>query len=154
MDELNACLGILVSNIPDDRVDVIREIRNIQSLLFHVGAALSTTPGSPLIPSIGKLREADIRALERAIDRMDECVPVLRGFILPGGHPCAAFAHLARTVCRRAERRVTELVKEEEGKGGAGTVLIYLNRLSDYLFVLARHLNHMMDVQDTPWEKG
>jgi cob(I)alamin adenosyltransferase len=153
VDELNASLGMLVASIPEDRAEVVREIQNIQSSLFHVGTMLSTTPRSPLLPSIGKLREEDIHALERAIDRMDACVPALTGFILPGGHPCAAFAHFSRTVCRRAERRMTALVKEEKEEVGARTILIYLNRLSDYLFVLARHLSLMMGVPDIPWEK-
>jgi cob(I)alamin adenosyltransferase len=154
VDELSACLGILASTIPEGQeIEVMREIRKIQSSLLHAGARLSMTPGAPLLSSVGNLGEEDIRWLEQTIDRMDGSLPPLTGFILPGGHPCAAFAHLARTVCRRAERRVAALVKEKGEEGGARTILTYLNRLSDYLFLLARCLNMVAGFSDIPWEK-
>jgi cob(I)alamin adenosyltransferase len=153
VDELNASLGILATKIPDSGTEIQKEIQGIQSALFYAGATLATTPGSPLLSTLRKIREDDIRTLERAIDRMDEGLDPLTGFILPGGHPCAAFAHLSRTVCRRAERRVSDLLREDSGEGGTGAVLAYLNRLSDYLFTLARHLNRMMGFEDVPWVK-
>jgi len=151
VDELNACLGLLVSNLPAKETGLIREIREIQSILFDVGALLSSSAGSPLLRSLRHIREEDIRALERNIDQMEEGLPPLTGFILPGGHPCSSLAHVSRAVCRRAERRAAALAGE--GKEDVGSVLVYLNRLSDYLFVLARHLNRVMGVPDIPWKR-
>ena len=153
MDELNACLGLLVSNLPPHEEEMIREVRGIQSFLFHIGARVSGSAGSPRLQSLRQIREEDIEALERSIDRMEERLRPLKGFILPGGHPGAATAHVCRAVCRRAERRVAALLREGDEKGGPDTVLVYLNRLSDYLFVLARYVNQVMGVADSPWEK-
>jgi len=151
VDELNACMGMLVSSVAEEAGEIIRELRDIQSRLFYVGAGLAAAPGSPLLSSIGKLGEKDIRTLEESMDRMERELPSQSGFILPGGHPSAAVAHLARTVCRRVERRVWALIKEEGEEGGLREALIYLNRLSDYLFLLARYLNRMMGVPEIPW---
>jgi cob(I)alamin adenosyltransferase len=94
--------------------------------------------------------------LEQIIDQLDAQLPALSGFILPGGHPTAAWAHICRTVCRRAERHVTRLSDEyDEGKAAQQfqLALVYLNRLSDYLFVLARYCNHIQGVSDTLWKQ-
>lgn len=152
MDELNAFLGLLVSNLPEKEADLTREIREIQSILFDVGALLSSSAGSPLLQSLTHIGEKDITALERAIDRLEERLSPLAGFILPGGRLCAALAHVSRAVCRRAERHVAPLAVA--GKQEVGPVLVYLNRLSDYLFVLARHLNQVMGGSDIPWKKS
>lgn len=148
VDELNASLGLLVSSLREEEKELAQEVEQIQSALFDVGAMLSSSTESLLFRSLRHIREEDIKALERNIDRMDEQLPPLTGFILPGGHPCSALSHVARAVCRRAERRIAILVRE--GNKEIGPVLIYLNRLSDYLFVLARHLNRVKGVSDIP----
>jgi cob(I)alamin adenosyltransferase len=153
VDELGAYLGLLISFLTVDEGELIPEIQEIQSMLFHIGARLSSSATSPLLQSLRQIREDDVGALERNIDRIQERLPDLTGFILPGGHLSAAVAHVSRAVCRRAERRVATLADEMRGTGGSETMLIYLNRLSDYLFVLARYLNQMMGVSDTPWKK-
>ncbi|GBC61604.1 ATP:cob(I)alamin adenosyltransferase [Desulfonema ishimotonii] len=147
IDELNSVLGAITAAMPETMSGLVREIRDIQSDLLAVGALLATTPDSA---SIGKLEKFDAekpRALEAAIDRMDAELPPLKAFILPGGHMTAAWAHIARTVCRRAERRIISLTPPEHLR----EALVYINRLSDYLFVLARYCNHLAGVADVPW---
>jgi cob(I)alamin adenosyltransferase len=153
VDELNAFVGLAAANLPEGHDEILMQIHGVQSALFHIGARLSTTPGSPLRTSLEEIGEKDVHALEQAIDQMEEALSALLGFILPGGHPCAAIIHAARTVCRRAERRVVKLYTPEKGEEGASNILAYLNRLSDYLFVLARYCNHVTGVADIPWEK-
>jgi cob(I)alamin adenosyltransferase len=148
LDELNSVLGVLAAGLPDPDGPQAGQIRRIQGDLLTLGARLADTAGE-FAP--GKL---DPRFLETAMDRLDEGLPDLTAFILPGGHPAGAWAHLARTVCRRAERRVVTLAAglEEEGQPGLPPeVQVYLNRLSDYLFVLARRLNHDLGAGDVPW---
>lgn len=146
VDELNAVLGLVVANCPD--CAEIALLRGIQNDLFDVGADLCV----PLPEGEDKgLRvvAAQYERLERAIDRLNEKLDPLRSFILPGGAPAAAWLHLARTVCRRAERAVVTLMHTERVNTHA---LIYLNRLSDFLFVLARVANNdgKNDVQWVP----
>jgi cob(I)alamin adenosyltransferase len=156
MDELNSVLGGLAAVLADEESRSRAEIRQIQSDLLHVGAWLATTPGSPSMAELAEITGEHCRTLEKAIDRMVGAMPTLKGFILPGGHISAAWAHVARTVCRRAERRVVRLYEESIESGGQGQlrgVLTYLNRLSDYLFVLARYCNMHHGVHDIEWEK-
>jgi cob(I)alamin adenosyltransferase len=156
VDELNSVLGALVAALPQDQLQLIAEIQRIQSELLHVGAWLSTTPDSPSSAVLEKITDSQSKALEAAIDRMESELPQLKGFILPGGHTSATWSHVARTVCRRAERRVVRLVAlSEESKAASQLdgVLVYLNRLSDYLFVLARHCNRVLGVPEILWRK-
>lgn len=156
MDELNAVLGALGAALADEDPKVAREIQEIQSTLFHVGACLMTSPGSPLTDSVKGVEEEQIRGLETAIDRMDALLPPLTGFVLPAGHSAATWAHIARTVCRRAERHAVSLlgeVKQEEGSAAHRNLLVYMNRLSDYLFVLSRYCNRIMGAQEILWKK-
>jgi cob(I)alamin adenosyltransferase len=153
LDELNSVLGALsaaVTGLPAAQA----ELSGIQSDLFHLGAWLATTPEAPATATLAPIDPQRSGRLESAIDRMDAELPPLKGFILPGGHPSAAWAHVARTVCRRAERRVVGLAAEG-GPPEAGEqvqrAIVYLNRLSDYLFVLARHLNRTQGVDDVRW---
>jgi cob(I)alamin adenosyltransferase len=155
VDELNAVLGALGASLMEEDPNVAREIQEIQSELFRVGACLATTPGSPLADSLKPIGDSRIKSLEAAIDRMDALLPPLTGFFLPSGHPTAAWAHMARTVCRRAERRAVSLLGEgthEKGLAACASVLVYLNRLSDYLFMLSRYCNRIMGVKEIPWE--
>lgn len=156
VDELNSVLGALASSL-DMR---LREIRNgiliIQTNLFSLGAWLAVTPESPAASGLPPLSPEMVSALEAAIDLMDATLPPLKSFILPGGHPCACWAHVARTVCRRCERRVTALMDAGSTPRRRDTFSVlnqYLNRLSDYLFVLARFLNHHHGVSDIPWSR-
>jgi cob(I)alamin adenosyltransferase len=111
---------------------------------------LATPQDSPYSKNIGRIEEEDVSGLERLIDRFDEELEPLRQFILPGGHPAAAALHLARTIVRRAEREVVSLARKERVNP---TAAIYLNRLSDLLFVLARAVNGRAGIEDTLWRK-
>ena len=146
VDELNACLGaVRAAGVDADTASVIEQL---QKDLFAVGARLAD-PSSRIAARVEKilLADADVARLEQTIDRLEEELPPLRRFILPGGSPAGALLHVARTVCRRAERRVIGL--------GAGAVdphvIVYLNRLSDLLFVMARAVNHRAGVPETEW---
>ena len=146
VDELNACLGAARAAGVD--ADVAAVLEGIQRELFAVGARLAD-PASRISGRVTKaaVGEAQVRALEETIDRLETELPPLRRFILPGGTPAGALLHLARTICRRAERRVVGL-----GSGAVDTdVVIYLNRLSDALFVIARAVNHRAAVPETEW---
>jgi cob(I)alamin adenosyltransferase len=154
VDELNCVLGALAAHLPTDRPELIDKIQEIQSDLMHVGALLASTSDSKVAASAKKTISKRTKAVTEATDRIDEDLPALKRFILPGGHASAAWAHMARSVCRRAERRVVSLL----GGGGKGTqglqvALVYLNRLSDYLFSFARHCNQVSGVEDIQWRK-
>jgi cob(I)alamin adenosyltransferase len=148
LDQLSATLGLLVVSLaPGEMAD---ELRQAQNDLFDLGAELATPPGSRLqykLPRV--IDEHDWRRLERLLDEYDAQVPPLRTFVLPGGHETAARAHLARTTCRTAERAVVRLAHTEEVRAD---VLTYLNRLSDFLFVCARLLNHQAGVDEVTWQ--
>ena len=155
VDELNSILGILASTLPEDLLEFNVELRAFQSDLLHIGAWLATTPDSPFSGELLEIGDEQITRLEEAIDRMEEDLPTLRSFIIPGGHQSAAYAHMARTVCRRTERHVVKLMVKghERNAESLRGVIVFLNRLSDYLFVFARYCNLMMGVPDTLWKK-
>lgn len=156
VDELNAVLGALGACLREEDPNVAREIQEIQSTLFHVCACLVTSQESPLADSLKPIGEAQIKSLEAAIDRMDAVLPPLTGFILPAGHSAATWAHIARTVCRRAERNAVRLLGEtaaQDRSEASQRILVYMNRLSDYLFVVSRYCNRIMGVQETLWKK-
>ena len=156
VDELTAVLGMLTAVLPADQSEIIEKIRQVQSDLFHICTWLATTPESSDTRSLAEITENKVQFLESAIDRMEKALSPLKGFVLPGGHQASAVAQLARTVCRRAERRVVHLLKQYDDRllpGSFKTSQVYLNRLSDYLFVLARYCNHIHGVKDIFWEK-
>ena len=146
IDELNASIGFVRSQIQDTEIDPI--LHRIQNELFDIGADLATLDAHPKAAS---LRIAPILTpeLEREIDRFEDQLPPLTNFILPGGSTGGAAIHLARTICRRAERCVVTLAKAEKINR---EILIYLNRLSDLLFVLARLVNHRLGESEPLWE--
>lgn len=156
VDELNAHLGLIraglarAAELPEsDRVRWISSLGRIQSWLFDAGSLLAT-------PDAGRAKVAGppadaVAELERAIDAMEEELPALRSFILPGGHTLGAQVHVARTVARRAERRVVALHRREPVPPA---LLTFLNRLSDYLFVLARAVNRSLGAAEEPWRPG
>ncbi len=146
VDELNAALGLALATGLD--VDLSTLLTDIQRDLFAVGARLAD-PRVRIADRVEKteLAEADVRRLEEAIDRYDAEVPPLRRFLLPGGAPGAAALHLARTVCRRAERSIVALGAESVST----TLLQYVNRLSDLLFALARVVNYRREIPEREW---
>lgn len=146
VDELNSWMGLL----RDQPVNEVRKdlIISIQDRLFTIGSILATEPGNTKV-KIPSLHADDIKQLETAIDEMDSKLPPMKSFILPGGHQSVSFCHLARTVCRRSERLVIALHNQEP----VDTLVIqYLNRLSDYLFVLARKNGQEIGIEDVPWK--
>ena len=146
VDELNSYLGLLRDqDVNQNRKDILVEI---QDRLFTIGSILATEPGNTKV-KIPALAESDIIYLEAAMDKMDEALPPMRFFVLPGGHPSVSFGHVARTVCRRAERLIIVLHEQEAVEP---LVIKYLNRLSDYLFVLCRMMAHELKIEETPWK--
>lgn len=125
-------------------------LREIQDRLFTVGSSLACDPEKEPKLKIPDLREGDVHLLERVMDEMNALMPPMTSFILPGGHPAVSSLHIARCVCRRAERGVVLL--QEQGEFVEPLVLQYLNRLSDYLFVLARFTAHQWGIPEVPWK--
>lgn len=148
VDELNAALGWALASLSNE--EVRSRIQSVQPDLFTLGAHLATPPTREgrRRPDLPSLDEGRIAELEAWIDQAEEPLPPLRSFILPGGSPGGAALHLARTICRRAERRVVALAAEESVPE---EILVYLNRLSDLLFVLARLENHAAGAAERPW---
>ncbi len=156
MDELNSIIGALVASLGPEHSKPAEELQQIQADLFTISAFLATTPDSPSMDTIVGIGPEHIEFLEKSIDRMVEALPELKGFILPGGHPTAAWAHVARTVCRRAERRIIRFLDASfkmQAPDSYQRALIYINRLSDYLFVVARYCNYLFDAPEKLWEK-
>ncbi len=157
VDELSSFLGVLKAALDKrEHKKILAELASIQSDLFCIGARLASYPynaSDSMVPSLDPDR---IRTLEQAIDNLQSTLEPIGGFILPGGHPTAAWAHVCRTVCRRAERRVVELAGSFKnvpaGKDDLGPIVKYLNRLSDYLFMLARYCNVVHRHRDVIWE--
>ncbi len=149
VDELNAFLGVARTHAGDAQLGAVLE--RLQSELFTLGAELATPDPSHAPKNVPVIRDAHVEALEREIDAFDAELEPLRSFILPSGTPLAAALHVARTVCRRAERSLVSLTAHEPVPVEA---LHYLNRLSDHLFTLARVANRRAGVAETPWVPG
>jgi cob(I)alamin adenosyltransferase len=147
VDELNSFIGLVSDYMPQDAIKGL--LREIQDRLFTLGAALACDPEKELKMSIPDLKESDISLLEQEIDRMSAELPPMKHFILPGGHVAVSTTHIARCVCRRAERICVAM--QEEGMEVNPLVIKYLNRLSDYLFMLARYAAHLLQVAEIPW---
>ena len=148
VDELNSVLGLARTAGVGGSIDEL--VNRIQNELFDLGAQLATPdPAAHNVPLVGARQ---IAALEAAIDLHEQGLKQLKTFILPGGTPAAAWLHLARTICRRAERRAVTLVAQSV-EPVSPEVVVYLNRLSDLLFVLARAVNHADGKGDVPWQK-
>lgn len=146
VDELNSWIGLLRDqSVNQERQD---ELTGIQDRLFTMGSLLATEPGNTKV-KVPALADDDITALEKSMDRMDETLPPMRSFVLPGGHPSVSFGHIARTVCRRAERLAIAL---NESENIDPLIVKYLNRLSDYLFVLTRKMASELNAPETPWK--
>lgn len=145
VDELNSIIGVINDQVTDEHTREI--LKETQDRLFTVGSSLASDPAKSKM-SIPDLKEADVELLEKEMDCMNEALPELKNFILPGGHLAGSFCHVARCTCRRAERLAVHLSDNEEVDP---LVLKYLNRLSDYFFVLARYLGHLNNAEETVW---
>jgi cob(I)alamin adenosyltransferase len=149
VDELNSYIG-LVSDYLTAYPDTISLLREIQDRLFTIGASLACDPDKDTKMRIPDLHAGDITLLEDSIDKMNEVLPEMKSFIIPGGHVAVSTCHVARCVCRRAERLCVGL--QEQQQFIEPLVLQYINRLSDYLFVLARWVGHSFQVAEIPWK--
>jgi cob(I)alamin adenosyltransferase len=145
IDELNAGLGLAAVNADPELATLLRDVQND---LFVIGSHLATPDESPHKAALPPLDDQMVHRLEMQIDTADAALPPLRNFILPGGTEAAARLHLARTICRRAERL---LVKYAQDRPIPAIVITYVNRLSDWLFVQARRANAAVGVADVPW---
>ncbi len=148
VDELNSYIGLCKDLLTDDAGKKI--LLEVQDRLFTIGSSLACDPVKEPKMKIPDLKESDVELLEKEIDRMNEVIPPMKNFILPGGHPTLSHLHIARCVCRRAERCCVRL--EVEGQEVENITIKYLNRLSDYLFVLSRYTGHEMKLEEIPWK--
>lgn len=147
-DELNSYIGLVADYQESDETKKI--LKEIQDRIFTIGSELACDPEKNVKMAVPDLHESDIEALEQEIDRMTAELPVMKNFILPGGHPAVSFTHIARTVCRRAERCVVRL--DQNGGKVPELIIKYLNRLSDYLFTLARYAGKQLNAQEIAWK--
>lgn len=148
VDELNSYIGLIKDHSPKN--EDLSLLHRIQDRLFTIGSILATEPEKKddkrfKIPQIS---DVDIKVLEESMDKMNEELPEMTHFVLPGGHPTVSFCHVGRTICRRAERRITAL--NDEAPVDA-KVLKYINRLSDFLFVLSRFWGQKVNAQEVKW---
>jgi cob(I)alamin adenosyltransferase len=146
VDELNAWIGVL-ADAPENK-ERNAFLKEIQDRLFTIGAELASEPEQNK-KKLPELFESDIVVLEKEMDSYNEVIPTLRAFVLPGGHPLVSFAHVARTVCRRSERQVITLSHNEDVNP---LIIKYLNRLSDYLFVLSRKITQEQNAPEIAWK--
>lgn len=145
VDELNSYVGLIFCQDIGKEYKML--LKEIQDRLFTIGAVLATDPEKSRM-KLPDLHESDIELLEKEMDKMNDALPPLKHFILPGGNTVVAYCHIARCVCRRAERITLQLAANTEVDKN---VLIYLNRLSDFLFMLSRKLNHDANAEENIW---
>ncbi len=148
IDELNSFIGLSYDHI--NVFDLNNALAEVQDRLFTIGSALACDPEKETKLKIPDLHEEDITLLEKEMDKMNEVLPAMKSFILPGGHVAVSTLHVARSVCRRAERLCVGLQKKDEVI--EPLIIKYLNRLSDYLFVLARFVAHKLGADEIPWK--
>ena len=146
VDELNSFIGLLNDLVDDAKINA--DLKEIQDRLFTVGSSLACDPEKESALKIPDLKEEDIAGLELSMDAMNEVLAPMKSFIIPGGHQAISTAHIARCVCRRAERLAVHLSHNEPV---ADIAIKYLNRLSDYLFVLARKLSFDLNADEVKW---
>ena len=148
VDELNSYIGLVNDHLTDEHTKVI--LKEIQDRLFTIGSSLACDPGKEPRMKIPDLKEADITLLENEMDAMNDALPPMKFFVLPGGHIAVSTTHIARCVCRRAERLCVNM--QEHELFVEPLVIKYLNRLSDYLFVVSRYVAHLLHVAEIPWK--
>ena len=147
IDELNSCIGLVSDHCNDAHSKTI--LKEIQDRLFTIGSSLACDPDKEQKLKIPDLKETDIELLEKEIDAMNEKLPEMKHFILPGGHVAVSTIHIARCVCRRAERWCVNM--QEQNLFVDPLIIKYLNRLSDYLFTLARKLGNEQNIPENQW---
>lgn len=148
VDELNSYIGLINDLIILPNCNFL--LKEIQDRLFTIGSSLACDPEKDIQLRIPDLKNEDVLLLENAIDNMNEVLPEMKSFILPGGHPTVSHIHIARCICRKAERCCVRL--HEYDTAMEPKIIIYLNRLSDYLFVLARYVAHQLSIPEIPWK--
>ena len=147
VDELNAYIGLVSDYFEDEKSGVV--LKEIQDRLFTIGSSLACDPEAEPTMKIPDLVDADVLFLENEIDKMNEVLLPMKNFILPGGHIAVSTAHVARCVCRRAERCCVNM--QENNLFVEPLVIKYLNRLGDYIFVLSRYIGHVLNIQEVKW---
>ncbi len=147
VDELNSYIGLVSDHLSDAHTKTI--LKEVQDRLFTIGSSLACDPDKEPLMKIPDLHEEDVMLLENEIDSMNLVLPEMKNFILPGGHVAVSTAHVARCVCRRAERLCVSM---KENDFVEPLVIKYLNRFSDYLFVLARYIGHILHVPEIIWK--
>ena len=148
IDELNSWIGFINDQIKKKKVKKI--LAEIQDRLFTIGSSLACDPDKETKLKIPDLKETDVTLLEEEMDKMNAKLPEMKSFILPGGHPTVSAIHITRCVCRRTERLCVLL--QQNNMFVDPLIIKYLNRLSDYLFVLARFISHELKVKEIPWK--
>lgn len=148
VDELNSYIGLVGDYLSDAHSKMM--LKEIQDRLFTIGSSLACDPDKEPLMKIPDLKETDVQLLEKEIDSLSDLLPPMKNFILPGGHLAVSTAHIARCVCRRAERIC--VLMQQESIFVDPLVIKYLNRLSDYLFILARYIGHLFQVEEIPWK--
>lgn len=147
VDELNSYLGMVNDMAANEKIS--EWLREIQDRLFTIGSVLATNPDKEVKMKLPDVHLEDVQWLEQRIDEMNEVLPEMRSFIIPGGQIAASTCHVARCVCRRAERICVGM--QEQGEHIPELIIQYLNRLSDFLFVLARYIGHINGAAELPW---
>ena len=145
VDELNSFLGLLKDYIKDETIKDI--LNNIQPKLFSIGSILASGKNQNMLEKV-KIEKKDVKYIEFHIDSMNNELPELKNFIIPGGHKISSYSHVCRSICRRAERRISELNNEQSVDPN---ILSYINRLSDFFFVLSRYLMYSDKIEETRW---
>ena len=145
IDELNSFLGLLKDYIDDEKIKDV--LNNIQLKLFSIGSILASGENQNISEKV-KIEKKDVEYIELEIDRLNEYLPELKNFIIPGGHKISSYSHVCRSICRRAERKISELNKNSSVDPN---ILAYVNRLSDFFFVLSRFLKHSDNVSESYW---
>src|SRR5882757_9299384 len=148
VDELNSYIGLVNDHINDEHSKQV--LKEIQDRLFTIGSSLACDPDKEPLMKMPDLKESDITLLEKEIDAMNEILPPMKSFILPGGNIAVSTTHIARCICRRAERSCVNMQEQELFVDPL--VIKYLNRLSDHLFVLSRYIGHLLGAPEIPWK--
>ena len=148
VDELNSYIGLVNDHITDEHSKLA--LKEIQDRLFTIGSSLACDPEKEPLMKMPDLKETDISLLEKEIDTMNESLPPMKSFLLPGGHIAVSTTHVARCICRRAERCCVNM--QEQDLFVDPLVIKYLNRLSDYLFVLSRYVGQLLNAPEIPWK--
>ena len=145
IDELNSFLGLLKDYIKDDKIKDI--LNKIQIKLFSIGSILASGKNQNISEKV-KIEKKDVEYIELEIDRLNKDLPELKNFVIPGGHKTSSYSHVCRSICRRAERKISELNNKSSVDSN---ILAYVNRLSDFFFVLSRFLKHSDNVSESHW---